>query len=160
MTKTMLTAVALLGFSSTAFADMPKEGKYDYVSCFAGTTQISKVSNTHSISSYEFTGTTRSNLPDGPFDKESFRCIGTEMRVDGKIASSLTLCEAVDKDGNKRLARFTNDGGKITREQVTGTGKYEGATISGTVEPLGPFPQAADGTMQNCNRQTGTYKLK
>jgi hypothetical protein len=82
------------------------------------------------------------------------------MRVDGKIASSLTLCEAVDKDGNKRLARFTNDGGKTTREQVTGTGKYEGATISGTVEPLGPFPQAADGTMQNCNRQTGTYKLK
>ena len=82
------------------------------------------------------------------------------MRVDGKTASGLTLCEVVDKDGNKRLARFTNDGGKITREQVTGTGKYEGITISGTVEPLGPFPQAMEATMQNCNRQTGTYKLK
>ena len=31
---------------------------------------------------------------------------------------------------------------------------------NGTIEPLGPFPVIKAGTFQDCNRQTGTYKLK
>ena len=50
--------------------------------------------------------------------------------------------------------------GKVTREFVAGTGKYEGMETSGTVEPLGPFPVIKAGTIQDCNHQTGTYKLK
>jgi hypothetical protein len=46
------------------------------------------------------------------------------------------------------------------RTQVAETGKYEGMVMVGTVEPLGSFPTIKDGTFQNCNHQTGTYKLK
>ena len=67
---------------------------------------------------------------------------------------------AIDRDGDKRLAFFTISDGKFVRENVTGTGKYEGMIAEGTVQPLGPFPTIKAGTFQNCNRQTGTYKLK
>jgi hypothetical protein len=32
--------------------------------------------------------------------------------------------------------------------------------IVGTVHALGPFPAIKVGTFQDCNHQTGTYKLK
>ncbi len=48
----------------------------------------------------------------------------------------------------------------MMRQDVAGTGKYEGLATSGAVAPLGPFPTIKDGTFQGCNRQTGTYKMK
>ena len=33
-------------------------------------------------------------------------------------------------------------------------------STAGTVQPLGPFPAIKAGTFQDCNHQTGTYKLK
>jgi len=161
MTKTMLLAVALLGFWSTAFAEMPKEGKYDYMACWSGTRQASKFSDTHSMVSYDFSGIIHANPPGGAFDKEIFHCIGIELIADGKVISGSNLCEATDKDGNKRLARFSAADGKVVREQVVGTGKYEGLTLTpDTIAPLGPFPALKEGTTVNCNHQTGTYKLK
>jgi hypothetical protein len=62
---------------------------------------------------------------------------------------------------NKRLSKSSlASDGSLTRETVAGTGKYEGMMLTGTVHPLGPFPVAKDGTFQDCNHQTGTYKLK
>jgi hypothetical protein len=78
----------------------------------------------------------------------------------GKSTGS-TVCEAIDADGDKRLSYFSlGSDGKVTREFIAGTGKYEGMVTVGTVEPLGPFPVIKAGTIQDCNHQTGTYKLK
>jgi hypothetical protein len=64
-------------------------------------------------------------------------------------------------DGNKRLTYFSlGSDGKLIREFVVGTGKYEGLVTAGTVEPLEPFPVIKARTVQDCNHQTGTYKLK
>ncbi len=94
------------------------------------------------------------------FDKQSFRCVGMNASLDGKNTGT-ALCEGIDQDGHKRLTYFsvTSDG-KVTREQVAGTGKYEGMVSSGTATPLGPFPVIKAGTFQDCNHQTGTYKMK
>jgi hypothetical protein len=79
----------------------------------------------------------------------------------GEKNTGSTVCEASDKDGSKRLSYFSlGSDGKVTREFVVGTGKYEGMVTTGTVEPLGPFPVIKAGTFQDCNHQTGTYKLK
>jgi hypothetical protein len=59
-----------------------------------------------------------------------------------------------------RLSYFSTGDGKVTRTHVARTGKYEGMVMAGTVEPLGPFRAVKDGTFQDCNHQTGTYKLK
>ena len=85
------------------------------------------------------------------FDKETFRCVGTNANFEGKIRGSAT-CESTDGAGNKRLASFSTSDGKTTREQIAGTGKYEGMVInSTTIDTLGPFPTIKEGTFQNCN---------
>ena len=158
----MMFAIAFVLFSLPVLAQqMPKEGNYDYTACWSGTSNITKVSDNRLIMANDFTGVIRTTTPGGPFDGETFHCAGLSMMVDGKPASETTFCVATDKEGNKRLARFTNNDGTITREQVAGTGKYEGMTLTPTaVKPMGPFPTAKPGTFQGCNHQTGSYKLK
>ena len=155
--------VALIGLASagSAFAaDLPKEGSYDFTSCWSGISNAVTFSKTHTASSYEIMGAIRSNTPGGMFDKETFRCVRMNASLGGKNTGS-TVCEAIDADGNKRLTYFSlGSDGKVTREFVVGTGKYEGMVTTGTVEPLGPFPVIKAGTLQDCNHQTGTYKLK
>lgn len=145
---------------SASAVELPKEGSYDYTACWSGVNSVITFSKTHTASSYEMTGSARSTSPGGMFDKNTFRCVGMNASFDGKNTAS-TVCETVDPDGDKRLAYFSlGRDGKVTRENIVGTGKYEGMVASGTVQPLGPFPTVKDGTFQDCNHQTGTYKLK
>ena len=151
----------IITFAPSAFAaEPPKEGSYDYTACWSGTGNDVTFSKTHTGSSYEMTGSIRSTNRGGMFDKESFRCVGMNASFAGKNGGS-TVCEATDADGNRRLSYFSvGSDGKVTREFVVGTGKYEGMVTTGTIEPLGPFPVIKAGTFQACNHQTGTYKLK
>ena len=154
-------ALLIVASPFSAFAaELPKEGSYDFTSCNSGVSSVITFSKTHTGSSYELTGTNRSNPPGGLFDKGTYRCVGMNASLDGKITAS-TVCEATDVDGDKRLTSFSNVDGKTTRTNVAGTGKYEGmVNTTGTVQPLGPFPAIKAGTFQDCNHQTGTYKLK
>lgn len=154
----MAVAVAFAG--STFAADLPKEGSYDITTCFTRTSNRILFSKTHTAWSYEETGVSLSNPPGGLFDNESIRCIGMGTSFEGKRTGN-SACEAMNKDGDKRLTHFWyGSDGKQVREAVTGTGKYEGLVTNGTVQTLGPFPEIKAGTVQTCNRQTGTYKLK
>ena len=144
---------------STFAGELPKEGSFDFNSCWSGVSNVITFSKTHTANSYEMTGTTRSNPPGGIFDKSTFRCVGMNASLDGKTTGS-NVCEAIDADGDKRLSYFSTGDGKTTRTQVAGTGKYDGMVMAGTVEPLGSFPVIKDGMFQSCNHQTGTYKLK
>jgi hypothetical protein len=155
-------ALLIVASPFSAFAaELPKEGSYDFTSCNSGVSSVITFSKTHTASSYELTGTNRSNPPGGLFDKSTYRCVGMNASFDGKNTGS-TVCESIDVDGDKRLAYFSlGSDGKTTRTNVVGTGKYEGmVTTQSLFENLGPFPAIKDGTSQSCNHQTGTYKLK
>ena len=146
-------------FSALA-GELPKEGNYDFISCSSGVNNVITFSKTHIASSSELTGTNRSNPPGGLFDKITYRCVGMNASLDGKITAFI-VCEGIDVDGDKYLSRVSTADGKTTRTIVAGTGKYEGIVTTQTAfEPLGPFPTIKEGTSQGCNRQTGTYKLK
>ena len=68
------------------------------------------------------------------------------LSFDGKMSGG-SVCEGTDKDGDKRLTRFTyDDEGKMQRQEIAGTGKFEGMVSSSTFE--------------YCTRNTGTYKFK
>ena len=157
------TAVSLAlasTFGSTLAADLPKEGNYEYQACWSGNSNLIAFSKTHTAFSYEMMGVVRAVQPGSLFDKNTFRCVGMNASLGGKNSGS-AVCEAVDPDGDKRLTYFSvGADGKFTRENVTGTGKYEGMVASGSVQPLGPFPNIKAGTFQDCNYQKGTYKLK
>jgi hypothetical protein len=129
-------------------------------SCNSQVYSAIKFSKTHTASSWENTGTNRSNPPGGMFDKMTFRCVGMDASFDGKNTWS-AACEAIDPDGDKRLAYFSSVDGKVTRTNVAGTGKYDGIVVTqNSFEQLGPFPAIKDGTFLGCNHRTGTYKLK
>jgi hypothetical protein len=156
-----LFALLIVASPFSAFAaELPKEGSYDFTSCNSGVNNVITFSKTHTASSYEITGTNRSNPPGGLFDKTTYRCVGMNASLDGKVTASI-VCEAIDVDGDKYLAKLSTGDGKTTRTIVAGTGKYEGIVTTQTAfEQLGPFPTIKDGMSQNCNHQTGTYKLK
>lgn len=157
----VVVAGLVAGFTvaGSAVADFPKEGRYDYTSCWSGTANVIAFSKAHVAFSYELTGTNRSNPPGRFYDRTTFRCVGANSMFAGKRAGT-ALCEVIDRDGDKSLNRFTFEGKGTTRTFVAGTGKYEGMQISGSAEELGPFPTIKPGTFQNCNHQTGTYKMK
>ena len=160
LTSVSALASSLLAATLAMAADLPKEGRFEAVFCWSGTNNEIVWSKTHSARSYEMTGAGRSMPPGGLFDNSTFRCVGHEATFDGKLRSATTTCESVDPDGDKRLSYFTLADGKTVREQITGTGKYEGIQINTTVTPLGPFPTIKNGTFQSCNQQTGTYRLR
>ncbi|WP_036049868.1 hypothetical protein [Bradyrhizobium sp. Tv2a-2] len=115
----------------------------------------------NSAQTIEITGTTRAKVPGAMFDNNSFRCLGSEIMHDGKVASGRDVCMALDPDGDRRFAAFTTDEGKVTRKELGGTGKYDGMVTSNqTVEMMPTTPIVVPGTVQGCNHQTGTYKLK
>jgi len=151
--------LALMASGAAFGADYPKEGKYDFSSCWSGTSSPIAFSKTHFANNIEFTGSTRSNPSGGFGDMTSFRCVGTIHAFGGK-PSGIVVCETIDRDGDKTLARYDVADGGSKRTLITGTGKFEGMVSSGTTQALGPFPTIKAGTFQNCNRQTGTYKMK
>jgi hypothetical protein len=155
-----LASCAALTLAGAAIAaPLPKEGRYDYTACNIGVASRIDFSKTHWAYSLEQTGVVLSNPPGGMFDQNTSRCVGLVTSFDGKVSSS-TVCEAVDPDGDKRLSTFSRQGDKLVREQVAGTGKYEGMVSTGTGDVMPAFPTIKPGTFQNCNRQTGTYKMK
>src|SRR5258708_15678308 len=135
-------ALALLIVASpfSAFAaELPKEGSYDYTACWSGVNNMITFSKTHTGSSFELTGTIRSNPPGGMFDKSTFRCVGMNASLDGKITGS-NVCETIDMDGDKRLSYFSTGDGKATSPNLAATPKYEAMVMIDPPEPYPPFP--------------------
>lgn len=156
-----VAALAAVTSAGSALAtDLPMEGSYDINTCFTRHSTRIDYSNTHYAYSYEETGTSVSNPPGGFFDNEAIRCVGMVASFDGKRTGG-SVCEGSAKDGDKRLTQFRyNSDGKLIREAIAGTGKYEGLVTVGTARDAGPPVEIKTGTVQLCIQQVGTYKLK
>ena len=140
--------------------DLPKEGSYDYKVCF--TRNISRIvfSDAHTAYSYNETGTATSTTPGGMFDGERVRCVGTVLVSNGK-RTNFSICDGVAKNGDKRLTRFQYGAdGKLLREEVAGTGMYEGMVTTGIAKQVVPPKEIQPGETTFCNQATGTYKMK
>jgi hypothetical protein len=155
----VLTAGLIVPALAQQKVDPPKEGKYDTMSCWSGTINSTEFSKTASVQSWEVVGTNRGS-PAGSFlDMTTFRCIGSGATLNGKY-SGRNVCEAVDKDGDKVITRFIQEGPKTTVDMAVGTGKYEGITRTGGIEPVGTFPSVKPGTIQGCDHNLGTYAMR
>ena len=160
--KISYTLLILIAGTSLATAgEVPKEGTYDYYACWSGTTSEMKLPEGAVARTNEFTGMVRAKTPGTMFDNNSFRCIGSTVTKD-KVVTGRTICEAIDSDGDKRYASFVQgEDGKTVRSQIGGTGKFDGlVTSNSTIENMPIPPTIQPGTIQGCNHQTGSYKLK
>ena len=156
----VVTMAVTLPAAAQQKVNLPTEGKYDVTSCGVSTMTAIEFSETRSAANWESLGTNRSAEPGGFLDMTSFRCVGSGATLDGKTWSGVNYCQAVDKDGDKTLAKFAFEGPKVTGEMLGGTGKYEGMVRTIASETLGAFPAAKPATFNYCNRVSGTYKLK
>lgn len=162
--KPRLAALAVIAFAalsgSVLAAELPKEGSYDYLICFTRNVYRIDHSKTRFAYSYDESGTVESKVPGGLFDKDTVRCVGMTASMEGKRSGG-SVCEGVAPNGDKRLTRFWYDGdGKFQREEVGGTGMYDGMVTTGAVKPAGPSEQVKPGIVKVCNHATGTYTLK
>lgn len=158
-TRGAFMIIGALALANVEAQTMPKEGKYDYTSCFSGTTNVIEFSKTHSAMTYETVGNHRTNPLGGAFDMTAHHCVGMFSSLYGKTTNS-HYCESTDMDGDKWMTHAVCQGSKCASETVAGTGKYEGMVRSGTEESVGAFPPVKPGTFTGCNRNAGTYKLK
>ena len=153
-----LLPVVLGGFAFAA--EPPKEGSYDYKTCFTRNTTRIDFSDRQTAYSYNESGTAVSATPGGMFDGDSVRCVGSFAIADGKRLG-ISTCEGIAKNGDKRLTRFQYGAdGKLVREEVAGTGMYDGMVTAGTVKEVQPAKEVQPGVTTFCNQAVGTYKLK
>jgi hypothetical protein len=156
----LVTLATTMAASPTFAADLPREGNYNIHSCTSGVANAIAFSKDHRVIGIEQWGSTLSNPPGGMLDKGVFHCLGLQTVFAGKDVYS-HYCELVFADGDKILGHLSpGPDGNPVRSTVAGTGKYEGLVLSGTVVQLGPYPVVKPGAFQNCNHQTGTYKLR
>jgi hypothetical protein len=161
--KSMMSVATLMAATSVGFAfaaDLPKEGSYDYKACFTRNTTSIDFSEAYAAYSYNETAIATSTSPGGMFDGESIRCVGSVAIFNGK-RTNLAICEGVAKTGDMRLTRFQYSAdGKLVREEVAGTGMYEGMVTTGTAKEVVPPKEIKPGVTTFCNQLTGTYKMK
>jgi len=152
--------LALCGVSTIGFGQsLAKEGNYDYMSCFSGEERGSiSTDASHRAVLQDYTGSNRAAVPGTYLDGSSFHCIALVNSLGPRTART-SVCEAVDKDGDRTFTRFTGDGVTAENVFIGGTGKYVGMERAGKAEYI-QFPVIQPGTFQTCVRQTGTYKLK
>ena len=155
---TLILATCAAGFATAQ--SYPKEGSYDFSACFSGVSSMMTFDKTHTAFSFEMTGTTQSTPAGSAFDRLAYRCVGVNYIFEGKPLTGTAICEAVDGQGDRSLTHYATEGTKGVRTAIAGTGKFEGMVSTGITIPVGAFPTAKPGTFQNCNRQTGTYKMK
>ena len=152
-----------LAFAATVEAQpaaLPKSGDYDYSVCFTRNRNRIDFSKEKFAVSYEETGKAEARVPGSLFDGEHVRCVGMVSTLDGKVRGE-SVCEGLAADGDRRLTRFWYDAeGKLQREQVSGTGKYDGMVTTGSVKSEGQTEVVSPGVVKFCHHATGTYTLK
>lgn len=150
----LLTAAAILPLNSHA-----AEINYQAVHCFGGETQAFRHEGLYLAYSMRFTGTVRITKSDSTFGPMfSSQCVGVGAVVDG-APESRGYCEFFDSDGDRLFGLFERTGTEGKTRLLSGTGKYEGATGSGTYV-LVNYPRGlAKGTFSNCSEASETVVL-
>jgi hypothetical protein len=112
------------------------------------------------VGSFESLGALHTNPSGGPFDLQGARCIGTYTITAGKHWGT-GYCIHVDLDGDKWLERWEAGADfSGTWKAEGGSGKYAGLQATGSFKPIGFAAAAQPNSVQHCNHNTGTYKLR
>lgn len=152
--------LALFAMSASAAVNLPREGKYDTTLCVGGSLPTLAHSESHVSGVLDLYGPMIGNLPNGGlYHLNGIRCTGVWAVING-VYTENGYCETSDPDGDKQFGQYANDGKGGKWQVLSGTGKYAGMTASGIYMPVGQFPSQGPGTLQNCNRATGSYRLK
>lgn len=157
--RTLAVCIATL-VTSSAFAgvEVANKGSYEGMLCVSGQLPAVVQSDTEMGGSFDLIGPMVTK-PGTLYHAANIHCLGAWSVVGGNYNEN-GHCQVVDADGDKIFGKFSRVNADGRWEVISGTGKYAGMTSSGPYTPVAQFPQPIPGTLQHCNKITGTWKLR
>lgn len=130
---------AVLAFASAGLsAELQASGSVTYVMVASDTVELA---GGHTMTSLTQKGVILDSDPASPLNLSAQDCTGTIVSAgEGGATSGAGSCVAVDQDGDAWWLWWTSDGATGDWTAITGTGKYEGLTASGTTAYDANFP--------------------
>lgn len=134
------------------------EQRYDITICGSGTVTMLSQSKELTVRSMDFKGIIRSNHENKVFDNCTLHHVRVVRVVAGKVTAH-GYSKFMDPTGDIVVLYFSQVGKEVTTKFLQGTGKWKGITGSGKVRHIARGKPITAGTVQGCNRQTGTFEL-
>jgi hypothetical protein len=141
-----------------AGVEVANKGNYEGMLCVSGSLPGVVQSDSEMGGSFDLIGPVVSK-PGMLYHATTIHCLGAWSVIGGQYNEN-GLCQVVDGDGDKIFGKFSRVNADGRWEVISGTGKYAGMTSSGPYTPVAQFPQPVPGTLQHCNKITGTWKLR
>ena len=149
-------ALGLISFHPVARAEQPIDITY----CLSLTATVVSENEEMTVTSFDFKGIARSNLPDKAFDNLTFHGVGVGRVVAGKT-HNYGYIKFMNPDGdyvvteNLRNLEDTDADWKF----LQGTGKWKGIQGGGKLQSAARGRPILKDTVQGCIRMTGKYEL-
>ena len=160
------SAAALMGASLilagliTPIPAAHAEQSIDITYCLSLTTTVVSENEEMTVTSFDFKGIARSNLPDKAFDNLTFHGVGVGRVVAGKN-HNYGYIKFMNPDGDyvvtENLRDLEDTAG--TWKFLQGTGKWKGIQGGGKLQSAARGRPILKDTVQGCIRMTGKYEL-
>jgi len=149
-------ALSLILLRPTAHAEQPLDITY----CFSLISTAVSQNEEMTVTSFDFKGIARSNLPDKAFDNLTFHGAGVGRVVSGKT-HNYGYIKFLDPDGDYVVTENLRDleDAEGAWKFLQGTGKWKGIKGGGKLKPSARGRPILKDTVQGCIRMTGTFEL-
>ena len=154
-----MAVLVILGFVlriSIARAEQPLDLTY----CFSLVSTVVSENEEMKVTSFDFKGIARTNLPDKAFDNLTFHGVGVGRLVAGKN-HNYGYIKFMDPDGDYVVTENLRDLGDTegTWKFLQGTGKWKGIKGGGKLQAATRGQPILKDTVQGCIRMTGIFEL-
>ena len=152
----VLVILGLVLMISIARAEQPIDITY----CLSLVSTVVSQNEEMTVTSFDFKGIARSNLPDKAFDNLTFHGVGVGRVVAGK-SRNYGYIKFLDPDGDYVVTENLRDleDAEGAWKFLQGTGKWKGIKGGGKLKPSARGRPILKDTVQGCIRMTGTFEL-
>ena len=152
----VVIALDLIPFNPGARAEQPIDITY----CFSLVGTVVSENEEMRVTSFDFKGIARSNLPDKAFDNLTFHGVGVGRVVAGKT-HNYGYIKFMNPDGDYVVTENLRDLGDTegTWKFLQGTGKWKGIQGGGKLQSVARGRPILKDTVQGLIRMTGTFEL-
>ena len=157
---TLICASIILGALTPTIPAAHAEQPIDITYCFSLVGTVVSENEEMRVTSFDFKGIARSNLPDKAFDNLTFHGVGVGRVVAGKT-HNYGYIKFMNPDGDYVVTENLRDLGDTegTWKFLQGTGKWKGIKGGGRLQSVARGRPILKDTMQGCIRMTGMFEL-
>ena len=149
-----------LVFGLLMFIPAAQAESIDITYCLSLVSTVVSQNEEMTVTSFDFKGIARGNLPDKAFDNLTFHGVGVGRVVSGKT-HNYGYIKFLDPDGDYVVTENLRDleDAEGAWKFLQGTGKWKGIKGGGKLKPSARGRPILKDTVQGCIRMTGTFEL-